>query len=102
MPRTKRNPLLRALSPLRDFLHTEAAGGALLVLAAVVALVWANSPWSGSYDSLWHSKATIEIAGHGLSLDLRHWVNDAAMAIFFLVVDQILSFGVKTLFGLGG
>ena len=86
MPRTKRNPLLRALSPLRDFLHTEAAGGALLVLAAVVALVWANSPWSGSYDSLWHSKATIEIAGHGLSLDLRHWVNDAAMAIFFLVV----------------
>ncbi len=84
--RKQRSPLVRALSPLRDFLHTEAAGGVLLVGASVAALVWANSPWSGSYDSLWSSKATIEIAGHGLSLDLRHWVNDALMAIFFLVV----------------
>ena len=82
----KKSPILRAMSPLRDFLNTEAAGGSLLVLAAVVALVWANSPWSGSYDDLWHSRAAIEIAGHSLSLDLRHWVNDAAMAIFFLIV----------------
>lgn len=82
----KKSPILRVMSPLRDFLNTEAAGGSLLVLAAVVALVWANSPWSGSYDDLWHSRATIEIAGHSLSLDLRHWVNDAAMAVFFLIV----------------
>lgn len=82
----KKSPILRAMSPLRDFLNTEAAGGSLLVLAAVVALVWANSPWSGSYDDLWHSRAAIEIAGHSLSLDLRHWVNDAAMAVFFLIV----------------
>lgn len=71
---------------MRDFLHTEAAGGALLVTAAVAALVWANSPWSASYENLWASGATIEIAGHGLSLDLRHWVNDALMALFFLIV----------------
>ena len=82
----KKSPFLRVMSPLRDFLNTEAAGGSLLVLAAVVALVWANSPWSGSYDDLWHSRAAIEIAGHSLSLDLRHWVNDAAMAVFFLIV----------------
>ena len=86
IPRKKQSPVVRALAPLRDFLHTEAAGGALLVAAAVAALVWANSPWSASYDSLWHSTATIEIAGHGLSLDLRHWVNDGLMAIFFLIV----------------
>ncbi len=86
MPRRQRNPFLRALSPLRDFLHTEAAGGALLVAAAVVALAWANSPWSGAYDSFWHSGIGLEVAGHTLHLDLRHWVNDGAMAIFFLVV----------------
>lgn len=82
----KQSGLVRALSPLRDFLHTEAAGGMLLVVAAVVALVWANSPWSGSYDSLWHSVIRIEVAGHALALDLRHWVNDGLMTIFFLVV----------------
>jgi NhaA family Na+:H+ antiporter len=86
MPRKKPSPMVRVLAPLRDFLHTEAAGGALLVGAAVAALVWANSPWAGSYNSLWDSTATIEIAGHGLSLDLRHWVNDGLMAIFFLIV----------------
>ena len=78
--------MVRALAPLRDFLHTEAAGGALLVAAAVAALVWANSPWSAGYNNLWESTATIDIAGHGLSLDLRHWVNDGLMAIFFLIV----------------
>ena len=77
---------MRALAPLRDFLQTEAAGGALLVVAAVAALVWANSPWSASYDRLWHSAADIGFAGHQLSLDLRDWVNDGLMAIFFLVV----------------
>lgn len=76
----------RALSPLRDFLRTEAAGGALLVVAAVAALVWANSPWSASYDTLWGTKASISLGDHTLSLDLRHWVNDALMAVFFLVV----------------
>lgn len=86
IPRKKQSPVVRALAPLRDFLHTEAAGGALLVAAAVAALVWANSPWSAAYNSLWDSVATIEIAGHGLSLDLRHWVNDGLMAIFFLIV----------------
>lgn len=86
IPRKKQSPMVRALAPLRDFLHTEAAGGALLVAAAVAALVWANSPWSASYHSLWHSTATLEIAGHGLSLDLRDWVNDGLMAIFFLIV----------------
>jgi NhaA family Na+:H+ antiporter len=86
LTRRRRESVLRAFAPLRDFLHTEASGGVLLVVAAVVAMVWANSPWKGAYDSLWHSTATFEIAGHGLSLDLRHWVNDGLMAIFFLIV----------------
>jgi Na+:H+ antiporter, NhaA family len=82
----RRHPVVRLLSPLRDFLHTEAAGGVLLVVAAIVALIWANSPWQASYERLWESVASITISGHTLSLDFRHWVNDAAMTIFFLVV----------------
>ncbi|MBI4933621.1 MAG: Na+/H+ antiporter NhaA [Actinobacteria bacterium] len=81
-----RSPLSRMVSPLRDFLHTEAAGGILLVLASVAALVWANSPWKASYHRLWESTISITVAGHSLSLDLQHWVNDGLMTIFFLVV----------------
>lgn len=76
----------RLLSPLRDFLHTETAGGAVLVAATVVALVWANSPWSSAYERLWSSELSFTVAGHTVSHDLRHWVNDALMTIFFLVV----------------
>jgi NhaA family Na+:H+ antiporter len=81
-----RSRLVRLLSPLRDFLATEASGAILLASAAVIALAWANSPWSGSYESLWSSRAGVTIAGHILELDLRHWINDGLMTIFFLVV----------------
>ncbi len=80
------SPLVRLLSPLRDFLHKEATGALMLAAAAVIALVWANSPWSGSYESLWSTKVSLSFGGHGLSLDLRHWINDGLMAIFFLLV----------------
>ena len=86
----------RTLSPLRDFLRTEAAGGALLVLAAVAALVWANSPWNGGYDSLWATELAVNLGDHVLALDLRHWVNDGLMAIFFLVVGLEIKREVTT------
>ena len=72
--------------PVARFLHIEAAGGILLLGATVIALVWANSPWSESYEELWTTVLTVEIGGHGISEDLRHWVNDALMAVFFFVV----------------
>ncbi len=77
---------MRLLSPLRDFLGTEAAGGVLLAVGAAIALVWANSPWKAAYNRLWSSDLGITVAGHTLQLDLRHWVNDGLMTIFFLVV----------------
>ena len=80
------NSSVRLLSPLRDFLHTETSGAVLLAAAAVIALIWANSPWSASYESLWTTRASIGFAGHSLDLDLRHWVNDGLMTIFFFVV----------------
>jgi NhaA family Na+:H+ antiporter len=74
------------IRPLVDFLHTEAAGGAVLVAAAAVALVWANSPWDAGYQALWDTRLAISVAGHTLDLDLRDWVSEGLMALFFLVV----------------
>jgi NhaA family Na+:H+ antiporter len=74
------------LRPLVDFLHTEAAGGVVLLVAAAVALVWANSPFQDSYAELWHTHLSISLGDHTLDLDLQEWVNDGLMTIFFLVV----------------
>lgn len=71
---------------VREFLDTEAAGGLVLLGAALVALVWANSPWSASYDTVWHTDFEVSIGRFSLEEDLRHWVNDALMAVFFFVV----------------
>ena len=79
-------PVTRRLAPLRDFLRTEGAGGALLVAATVLALVWANSPWKGSYQSFWHTDIGVAVGSFDFTLDLRHWVNDGLMTLFFFVV----------------
>lgn len=72
---------------LREFLHIESAGGIVLLAATAAALVWANSPWSGGYDSFWHTEVTLFSFGdHALTDTLAHWVNDGLMAIFFFVV----------------
>lgn len=74
------------LDPLTDFLDDEVLGGAVLFAAAMVALIWANSPWSESYFSLWGTHLEIGSGSFGIDLDLRHWINDLLMAIFFFVV----------------
>ena len=71
---------------VRQFLDTEASGGVVLLAAAMVALVWANSPWSASYRTLWSTELTLGLGRYVLVEDLQHWVNDALMAVFFLVV----------------
>jgi Na+/H+ antiporter NhaA len=73
-------------APVRDFLSTETGGAIVLLGATILALLWANSPWSSSYDSLWATKLSISIGGGGISADLRHWVNEGLMTFFFLVV----------------
>jgi len=74
--------------PVMRFLHVEAAGGILLLAATLAALLWANSPWSASYESLWGTDLTIRLGDHVIREDLRHWVNDGLMAIFFFVVGM--------------
>jgi Na+/H+ antiporter NhaA len=73
-------------APLRTFLQTEASGAFFLLAAAVAALVWINSPWGSSYDSLWSTELSLRLGDAGLDGDLRFWVNDGLMAFFFLVV----------------
>ena len=58
----------------------------MLVAAATIAVVWANSPWQESYENLWHSAVTIGAGVFLVETDLRHFVNDALMALFFFVV----------------
>jgi Na+:H+ antiporter, NhaA family len=74
------------LDPLREFLRAEAAGGIALAVAAVAALVWANSPAAGGYGALWGQELTVGVGPVSLTEDLRHWVNDGLMAVFFFVV----------------
>ena len=71
---------------LREFLETEAAGGIVLLVAAVIAVIWANSPWSASYRTLWHTSFDLRLGRYGLQMDLQHWVNDGLMVLFFFVV----------------
>jgi Na+/H+ antiporter NhaA len=72
-------------TPLREFLRTETGGAAVLLAAAVAALVWVNVDES-SYHSFWSTVLSIDVGGHGVSLDLREWVNSGLMTFFFFVV----------------
>lgn len=76
----------RGSRTLRSFLATETGSAGLLLVATIVALVWANSPASGAYEDLWGAHLRIEVSGTGVDEDLRHWVNDGLMAFFFYVV----------------
>ena len=78
-------PVRRIVDPLTDFLHDEAAGAIALALATIAAVVWANSA-PESYASVWAHVLQIGSGELSVDLDLRHWVNDALMAVFFFVV----------------
>ena len=67
-------------------LHKETVGGAILLAAATIALVWANSPWSASYHALTHVKVGTDDLGLHLNLSLGGWAADGLLAIFFFVV----------------
>jgi Na+:H+ antiporter, NhaA family len=79
-------PLQLLLRPVERFLATESASGVILIVAALVAFAWANSPWVELYGHMQHVEAGITLGGAGLHLSLAHWVNDGLMAIFFFVV----------------
>jgi len=79
-------PIDRILAPFREFAGSSASGGLLLMAAAVVAMVLANSPWSEEWTAFWETQLTLSVGSLSFSQSLLHWINDGLMAIFFLVV----------------
>src|SRR5947209_14584698 len=73
-------------APVRSFLSTETGGAVVMLGAAVAALLWANSPGWHSYESVWTTRLSIGVGTGGIATDLRHWVNEGLMTLFFLVV----------------
>ena len=78
---TERGELSRAA---RSFLRTESGSAVLLLGAAVIALVWANL--GPGYEEFWHLSLSFGVGDLELALDLRHWVNDGLMVLFFFSV----------------
>jgi len=83
---TARRPIERLVRPFQAFAARESSGGILLLLATLLALVWANSLWANSYFALWHTTVTLGFGANTVAHDLHFWVNDALMALFFFVV----------------
>ena len=72
-------------TPLRQFLRTETGSATILASATVIALIWSNVA-PGSYGKLWATELSMRMGGHGMTMDLRQFVNSGLMALFFLVV----------------
>ncbi len=71
---------------VENFLAKEAYSGLFLFAAALIALIWANTPWSASYFDLWNIPVGLEIGEHIIDMDLGHLINDGLMALFFLLI----------------
>ena len=80
-----RRALDRVLAPIERFLHVEASSGVVLLLAALAALAWANSPWAPLYEAIWHAPVTLGVGSFTASTTVRFLVNDGLMVIFFFV-----------------
>lgn len=76
----------RVLLPVQIFIRTESAGGVVLLVAAAIALIWANSPWGEAYFDFWHEEIALDLAFLRIEEGLQEWVTDGLMAIFFFVV----------------
>jgi Na+/H+ antiporter NhaA len=72
-------------TPLRAYLNTETGSAAILLGAILAALVWANVDHA-SYERVWTTTLSIRFGGHGISMDLRGWINSGLMAFFFFVI----------------
>lgn len=80
--------------PIAGFLRIEASSGIALVVAAAIAMIWANSPWSDAYLNLLHIDLNLDVGGFHLTGDLVHWVNDALMVLFFFVVGLEIKYEI--------
>ena len=74
------------LTPFQKFIKIESFSGILLFAATLIALIWANSVFADSYQSLWKYEIGIGNGEFGLTKPLILWINDGLMAIFFFLI----------------
>lgn len=72
--------------PLNSFLGRQSTSGIVLFVAALVALILANSPFADAYHDLWHNEISVGFNDFVISKTLHHWINDGLMAVFFFVI----------------
>lgn len=78
----------RILTALERYLHVEAGSGIALIVAAIVALLWANSPAGHLYHHLWDAPIAIHVGPLAVEQTLHFLINDGLMTVFFLVVGM--------------
>jgi len=74
--------------PAQEFIYRQGVSGILLVAAGLLALAWANSPWSQVYFGLWEAKLSFHFGLIHLDKSLHHWINDGLMTLFFFLVGM--------------
>jgi Na+/H+ antiporter NhaA len=84
--RPRWNGVLDRIAQARRGDTSESLAAVFVLVATVIALLWANSPWSETYDAFWHTRLAISVGEFSIDLDLQHWVNDGLMALFFFVI----------------
>ena len=82
----KAKPLTLLWVPLQKFAALNTAASLLLVIAAIAALVWGDSPWREHYEALKHFSLSLTLGSHVFSADFKWFVNDVLMTVFFLLV----------------
>ena len=81
-----RHATLELWRPFQSFLRLEASSGLVLIGAAALALVWANSPWAAAYFRAWEVPLGVSIGDYSITKGLGLWINDGLMAVFFFMV----------------
>ena len=76
----------RILTPLEEFIHRQTTSGVLLMICAAVALAVANSPLHDKYEHFLHTQISLTFGSGVFSLSIHHWINEALMALFFLIM----------------
>ncbi|HCO82350.1 MAG TPA: sodium:proton antiporter, partial [Arenibacter sp.] len=74
------------LTPFQKFVKIESLSGILLFSATLIAMIWANSGFSDSYNSLWQYKIGVGSETFQLTKPLILWINDGLMALFFFLI----------------
>lgn len=76
----------KIVTPFESFLHSQTTTGIFLLLATIIALILANSPYAEAYDHFFHTKIGFSVGSWHVYHSFAHWINDGLMAIFFFVV----------------